>query len=54
MPKGWLCDWEGIATMEGRTQRHILVESLLVVYLCVSSLSLMILKRQFLRPYGAK
>jgi hypothetical protein len=40
MPNGWLYNWEGIATMGGRTQRHVLVESLLIVYLCVSSLSL--------------
>jgi hypothetical protein len=35
MPNGWLYDWEGIATIGSRTQRHVLVESLLVVYVCL-------------------
>jgi hypothetical protein len=39
MPNGWLYNWEGIATMGSRTQRHVLVESLLVVYLCVFAIS---------------
>jgi hypothetical protein len=34
MPKGWLYNWKGIATMESKTQRHVFVKSLLVLYLC--------------------
>jgi hypothetical protein len=40
MPKGWLYDWEGIVTKGRQNPETRLVESLLVVYLCVSSLSL--------------
>ena len=39
MPNGWLYDWEGIATIGSRTQRPVLVESLLVVYVCVFAIS---------------
>src|SRR2546421_2275741 len=40
MPKGWLYDWEARQRWGGRTQRHVLVESLLVVYLCVCVLAI--------------
>jgi hypothetical protein len=38
--KGWLYDWEGIATMERQNSEARWVESLLVLYLSTSSLSL--------------
>jgi hypothetical protein len=41
MPKGWLHNWEGMARMGRQNPETRLVESLLVVYPCVSSLSLM-------------
>jgi hypothetical protein len=40
MPKGWLYNWEGIATMGNGTQRDVSAEGFLDFCLCVSSLSL--------------
>jgi hypothetical protein len=40
MPKGWLYDWGDMATTGKQNPETRFVESLLVVYLCVSSLSL--------------
>ena len=40
MPKGWLYDWGGMATTGKQNPETRFVESLLVVYLCVCSLSL--------------
>jgi hypothetical protein len=39
MPKGWLYDWEGIATM-GRQNPEIRFGRKLTCFICVSSLSL--------------
>jgi hypothetical protein len=39
MPKGWLYDWGDMATTGKQYPETRFVESLLVVYLCVSSLS---------------
>jgi len=58
-PKGWLYDWESMATMEMQNLETRLVESSLVVYVpfvcvcvcvcvCVSLLSLIDTKRQSL------
>jgi hypothetical protein len=40
MPKGWLYDWGDMATTGKQNPETRFVESLLVVYLCVSSLFL--------------
>jgi hypothetical protein len=40
MLNGWLYDWEGIATMGKQNLKIRWVESFLVIYLRVSSLSL--------------
>jgi hypothetical protein len=40
MLKGWLYDWRGMATTGGQNSETRSVERLLVVYLCVCSLSL--------------
>ena len=39
MPKGRLLRWEDMARMEGRAQGHVLVESLLVLCVCVEAIS---------------
>ena len=53
MLNGWLYNWEGIATMGSRAQRHVLVESLLVVYLRVFAISNRCSKDSFCAHKGA-
>jgi hypothetical protein len=51
MPKGWLYDWEGMATMGRQNPETRSVESLLVLCLCVSSLSLIDAQKTFPAPH---